>query len=499
MLDDCSELINKRLGNYTIRHLIHETHMSAVYYGTEAFTDRPVAVKVLFPNIRRGSRDYRKYLLRFQREAYLIANLRHPYIVPILAYAEYQELAYLVMPYYANGTLDTLLQQRGQLSLNETARAIEQIAPALEYAHTQNITHRDIKPGNFLLDDNHCLILTDFGIAHLAGNPNWATLTTTNKVLGTPQYMAPEVLRGKKADPRADIYALGIVIYEMLHGDVPFTGNDFYDLMEQHINNPLPSLHAMHPDIPFAVDAVVRQATAKIREDRFASAYELATALSHAAIVYSVDNNAPTVADISPLLPEQPFLPQGQPIPPTVQAGQVVIPSIPVGGEPNRPVLKVFAWVLSIITVLLLISIGWVYGPALLSSLSSSPAPKSIVTPAQAGRAAVQEYYTDWNNGQYEAAYSILSPGYQKSYPYQRSNYARVQYSCISMGQVTEISSNEVRVDITINQIEDEQSGNGTAINVYAGYFLAQNMGGTWYITPGKLPWQSSNGSCTKP
>ena len=499
MLDDYSELINKRLGNYTIRRLIRETHMSAVYYGTETFTDRPVAVKVLFPNIRPGSREYRKYLLRFQREAYLVANLRHAYIVPILAYSEYQDLAYLVMPYYANGTLGTLLEQRGQLSLNETARYIEQIAPALDYAHSQNITHRDIKPGNFLLDDRYCLVLTDFGIARLAGNPNWATLTTTNKVLGTPQYMAPEVFHGRKADPRADIYALGIVIYEMLHGDVPFTGNDFYEVMEQHINASLPSLHAMHPDIPLAVDHVLRQATAKIREARFTSVQELATALSHAATLYGVDNNAPTVADFPSLFPEQPFSPQPQPIPPTVQVGQVSLAPVPVGGEPNRSVLKVFAWVLSVIIVLLLISVGWIYGPALLSSLSPSSVPKSIVTPAQAGRAAVQEYYNDWNNGQYEAAYSILTPGYQKSYPYQRSNYARVQYSCISMGQVTEISSNEVQVDITINQIEELQSGKGTAINVYKGYFLAQQIGDTWYIAPGNLPLLSSNGSCTKP
>lgn len=504
MLDDCSELINKRLGNYTIRRLIHETHMSAVYYGTEAFTDRPVAVKVLFPNIRRGSREYKKYLLRFQREAYLIANLRHAYIVPILAYAEYEELAYLVMPYYTNGTLGTLLQQRGQLSLYETVRAIEQIAPALDYAHSQNITHRDIKPGNFLLDDDHCLILTDFGIARLAGNPSWATLTTTNKVLGTSQYMAPEVLRGIKADLRADIYALGIVIYEMLHGDVPFTGNDFYEIMEKHINDPLPSLHGLHPDIPFAVDGVLQKATAKMREARFTSVHELATALSHAATVYGVDNAAPTVADFPPLLPEQPFLPQAQPIPPTIQAGQVVIPPVPVDDKQTRSPLIVVAWILSIVAVImLLITLGLAYGPALLASLQSPPAstptPNAIGTPTQAGRAAVQEYYDDWNNGQYQPAYSILTPAYQKDHPYQLSNYTNVHYSCISIGQVTEISANEVRVDITINQIEDKQSGKGTAINVYKGYFIAQHIGDKWYITPGNLPLISTHGSCMMP
>lgn len=490
MLDDCSELINKQLGNYTIRQLIRETHMSAVYFGTEAFTDRQVAVKVLFPTTRPGSKDYKKYLLRFQREAYLIANLRHSYIVPILAYSEYQELAYLVMPYYANGTLGTLLQQRGQLSLHETSRAIMQIAPALDYAHAQNITHRDIKPGNFLLDDNHCLVLTDFGIARLTGNPNWATLTTTNKVLGTPQYMAPEVLHGRKADPRADIYAMGIIIYEMLHGQVPFTGNDFYEIVEKHINDPLPSLHAMHPDIPLEVDDVLRKATAKNREARFASVYALATALSHAAIPFR-ENNAPTVVDFSPL---------AEPISPTIQAGQISIPSISVEGEPTRSALKFFAWTLSIVAIiLLLITLGLAYGPVLLSSLQSSPPSTSNPTPAQAGQTAVQEYYDDWNNGQYEAAYSILNPVYQKSYPYQRSNYARVHYSCFSFGQVTEISSNRVQVDITINQIEDKPSGNGTAINVYKGYFLAQQIGSKWYITPVKLPLISSNGSCTKP
>lgn len=504
MLDDCSELIDKRLGNYTIRRLIHETHMSAVYYGTEAITERPVAVKVLFPNIRPGSREYKKYLLRFQREAYLIANLRHAYIVPILAYAEYQELAYLVMPYYANGTLGTLLQQQGQLSLYETARSIEQIAPALDYAHSQNITHRDIKPGNFLLDDNHCLILTDFGIARLAGNPNWATLTTTNKVLGTPQYMAPEVLRGLKADPRADIYALGIVIYEMLHGDVPFRGNDFYDIMEKQINDPLPSLHALHPDIPFAVDGVLQKATAKVRDARFSSVHELAAALSHAATRYGVENNAPTVADFSPLLPELPLLPQAQPIPPTVLAGQVVLSPVPVGGERTRSVLKVFVWILSIVAViLLLITLGLAYGPALLASLQSHPAstptPNTIKTPTQAGRAAVQEYYDDWNNGQYQTAYALLIPAYQKDHPYQLSNYVHVHYSCTSIGQVTQISANEVQVDITINQIEDKQSGQGTAINAYKGYFIAQHIGDKWYITPGNLPLISTHGSCIMP
>ncbi|MGH2494429.1 MAG: serine/threonine protein kinase [Ktedonobacteraceae bacterium] len=493
MLGDWSELINKGLGNYTIQSLIRETHMSAVYYGKELVTERAVAVKVLFPNIRSGSREYRKYLIRFQREAYFIANLRHSYIVPILAYSEYQELAYLVMPFYSNGTLGDLIRQQGRISLQDTARYIEQIAPALDCAHSQNITHRDIKPGNFLVDDNHCLILTDFGIARSTGNPNWATLTTTNKVIGTPEYMAPEILRGKKADPRADIYAMGIVIYEMLHGTIPFTGSDFYAIMDQHFNNDLPSLHSLHPHIPGTVDSVLRKATAKNREDRFMSVKELATALSRAVEPYN--NNAPTEVDLS-FLPLS-FSPQGTAISPTALAGQVGMPGI--GHEIVRPSAKFFVWAL-IITLLAitLIVFGVTYAPTLFSSSQSTVTPTPTLTLPQQAQATVQEYYENWNKGAYLSAYNLLSPTYQKGYAYQRSNYQHVHYSCTNFGPTTPLSDGTVQVIITINAIEDKPSGPGTAINAYAGYFIAQQIQGRWRITP-YLQLKSTHGSCIEP
>ncbi|MEO8972477.1 MAG: serine/threonine-protein kinase [Ktedonobacteraceae bacterium] len=493
MLRDSTDLINKRLGNYSIQRLIQDTRMSAVYYGIELITERAVAVKVLFPDIRSRSREYQKYLIRFQREAIFIANLKHPYIVPILAYSEMEEIPYIVMPFYENGTLGDLLRQRGQIPLHETVQYIENIAPALAYAHSQNITHRDIKPGNFLLDSNKRLILTDFGIARQAGNSNWSTLTTSNKILGTLQYMAPELFHGRKADPRADIYALGIVIYEMLQGTVPFTGTDSFAIIDQHINGQFPSLHLLNPAIPDSVDGVLRKATAKQCEDRYESVTELAAALSHAVESYTL-NNAPTEVDL--FLKPQTFPSQAQVYPLTVPARPVNMPH--VNRKKARSSSGKFVVVLIVtLFVIILATSGFVFAPRLFSPTQPISTPQTALTPSQQAKATVAEYYSDWNKGEYQSAYNLLNPTYQKGqkgYAYSRSNYANVHYSCISFGQIIPRSDSTVQVMLTINQIQVNPAG----INVYTGYFIVQQVQGKWRITP-FLGQTSTHGSCIEP
>ncbi|HEY6540698.1 MAG TPA: serine/threonine-protein kinase, partial [Ktedonobacteraceae bacterium] len=246
---------------------------------------------------------YREFLLRFQREANVIAQLEHVNIMPIFEYGEQDNLAYLVMPYLTGGSLRDLLQRRGALSLAETVVYLEQAAAALDYAHAHHVIHRDLKPGNFLLHADGRLVLSDFGIARImqeSSDTGGAALTATGLFLGTPEYMAPEMALGEPIDSRADIYELGIVLFQMLSGIVPFKGNTPLAVVSKQLQEPLPSLHSLNSVIPPAVDSVLQKATAKKREDRFPTAGALAQALR--SILYASsspqfdgEQNIPTV------------------------------------------------------------------------------------------------------------------------------------------------------------------------------------------------------------
>ena len=295
-----SDLIGKVLGTCRLERPIGRGGMSVVYLAQQMRPQRKVAVKILLPNISTHSSMHDDFLVRFLREADVIAKLEHPNIVQIYECDLQGGLAYLVMPYLPGGNLAHLLAQRGTLSPRQALKYITEAAAALDYAHSQGIIHRDLKPSNFLLHADGRLVLADFGIAHMMqdrSSPRRATLTISGSVLGTPDYIAPEMASGAHIDYRADIYELGIVLFQMLSGDVPFKGRTSVEIMLKHIEEPLPHLHSVNPTISPAIDAVIQRAAAKNPADRYTSASAVAQALSTAINqpYYPASHFAPTV------------------------------------------------------------------------------------------------------------------------------------------------------------------------------------------------------------
>ncbi|HCI80745.1 MAG TPA: hypothetical protein DHW02_13760 [Ktedonobacter sp.] len=294
------KLLGKTLGTCTIERIIGQGGMGVVYLARQQRPSRRVAVKVLFSAEEMNSQVHQHYLARFRREADIIAALDHVNIVPIYEYGEQDGLAYLVMPYLQGGSLHDILTQHGQLSLQKTVEYMNQVASGLDYAHAHGVIHRDLKPANFLFHTDGRLLLSDFGIARImqvdmaAGvtEAAEAPLTRTGMLPGTPHYMAPEMFRGEQIDHRVDLYASGIILYQLLSGRMPFDGDNPYAIIMKHMQELPPSLHQLDPTIPLDVDAVVRQALAKKPDDRFPSATDLAQALSNAAVSSAHVNGA---------------------------------------------------------------------------------------------------------------------------------------------------------------------------------------------------------------
>ena len=299
-------LIGKTLGTCVLESLIGQGGMGAVYLAKQIRPSRYVAVKILLPMVTGDSQMNKEFLVRFRQEADVIARLDHINIMPIYEYGEQDGLAYLVMPRLPGGSLRDVLAQKGALSLQDATTYINQAASALDYAHAHGVIHRDLKPGNFLLHQDGRLVLADFGIARIIQESDStvrANLTRTGMLLGTPEYMAPEMIMGEQIDARADIYALGITLFQMLSGYVPFQGNTPFAVANKQLQEPTPLLHQINPTIPPAVDSVIAKALAKKRENRYTSAGVLAQDLRTAlAIPYSPSQdeirNATTV--ISP-------------------------------------------------------------------------------------------------------------------------------------------------------------------------------------------------------
>jgi len=260
------------LGSYRIISQIGEGGMATVYKAYQASMDRNVAIKVL-PGQLAESEEFVK---RFQQEARIIARLEHPYILPVFDYGEENGIAYFVMRYLEAGTLKDKMQT-GQLPLNEIDNIFTQLTDALGYAHGQGIVHRDLKPANVLVDSTGHVFLTDFGIAKLLESAS-PRLTQTDAIMGTPAYISPEQAAARSIDQRSDIYSLGVILYEMVAGRVPFVADTPLAVILKHLNDPLPMPSIVKPDVPIFVEQVIIKALAKDPKDRFNTTAEFSSA-----------------------------------------------------------------------------------------------------------------------------------------------------------------------------------------------------------------------------
>ena len=260
---------------YVIERELGAGGMATVYLARDVRHDRPVAIKVLHGDVPVD-------VQRFHREIRVLANLRHPFILPLHDSGEAGGALYFVMPYIDGESLRARLVREGRLSADHALDIARQIADALQTAHDEGVIHRDVKPENILLTRSGHALLADFGIARApAGNTAAETVTQTGLAIGTVAYMSPEQALGERElDTRADIYALGCVLYEMLTGAPPFTGPTAMSVLSKHITAPPPELRAILPDIAVSISSAVSRALAKEPSERFSSGREFALAMT---------------------------------------------------------------------------------------------------------------------------------------------------------------------------------------------------------------------------
>ncbi len=265
-------LAGKKLGCYQLLSQLGRGGMAIVYRAYDSARKRYVALKVLSPQLAKD----RGFVARFRQEAHAAINLVHRNIVRVYEFGEEEGVYFLAMDYIEGETLRDRLERDKRLDVSAAAGIVSQIASALDYAHSQGVIHRDVKPSNILLSKKGKALLSDFGIAKIVGVTGF---TRTGVAMGTPEYMSPEQVNDQVLDGRSDIYSLGIVVFEMLTGTVPFTGNTALVAMYKHVSAPLPRATAMNPALPKDADALFRQVLAKDRRQRFAAAHEFASAL----------------------------------------------------------------------------------------------------------------------------------------------------------------------------------------------------------------------------
>lgn len=269
------------IGKYEVKEKIGEGGFGIVYRARDPMLDREVAIKVLRADIA-SSPDF---VERFRREARLAASMRHPNIATIIEVGEHEGRYFLVMDYLSGGSLDSYLEKMKPLSLMQTVELISPLADALDHAHSKGIIHRDVKPSNVILDEEGRPILTDFGLVKSLFEQND---TTTGIVLGTAEYMAPEQVLGKDLSPATDVYALGVIVYHMLIGKVPFSGNTPFEIQNGHVNQTPSNPSSINSNLPYQLDNILLKVLSKDPLARPKSAREFISELK--SIVDEIEN-----------------------------------------------------------------------------------------------------------------------------------------------------------------------------------------------------------------
>ncbi len=283
-------MMGKQIDDFIIQERLGQGAMAIVYKAHQPSINRFVALKVI--RLDEGQGLHEDFRRRFAREAAVIAGLEHIHILPIYAYGINEEMAYLAMRWLKGGSLSQIMR-RERLSIERAADIFNQIAKGLAYAHSKGVIHRDLKPSNIMLDDTGNAYLTDFGLAKLVEGSG--EITKTGNIVGTPAYMSPEQLRGETLDYRSDIYSLGVILYNMMVGRLPFDSSttDLVSVIYQHLEKEPTPPSELNPDIPPAVEVVILKALQKNREERYNSPLEMSNALN-AALGRPVSNDSMT-------------------------------------------------------------------------------------------------------------------------------------------------------------------------------------------------------------
>jgi serine/threonine protein kinase len=276
-------LAKQTLGKYEVLERLGRGGMAEVFRGYHATLDRYVAIKVLHPFLAEDD----EFRARFEKEARHIAKLSHPHIVQVydFDFSDDRDSYYMVMELIAGITLKDrlydLASRHERLPVPEVLRIVREAATALAYAHKRSMIHRDVKPANLMLDEDDRVVLTDFGIAKMLDSKQ---LTVSGGMIGTPAYMSPEQGLGEPGDERSDLYSLGVIMYQLLVGDLPYDAETALGVILMHVNDPIPIVRSYNPDVPQSVQNVVHRAMEKDPLKRYQTADELIADLDQCAV-----------------------------------------------------------------------------------------------------------------------------------------------------------------------------------------------------------------------
>jgi serine/threonine protein kinase/Rieske Fe-S protein len=345
-------IVGQSLGNYRVERLLAHGRLSAVYLAQNVATGTNGALTLFIIPERFSPEARQRFMLRFRKEAAALTSLQHAHLLPIYEYGEHQGYPYLVTPYMTNGSLADILKREGRCDHLAVLDVLEQVTPALEYAHRKGMIHGTLKPSNIVLNPERKMLVAGFGLMHIlqmrgieANNkPYGHLLSIADTFLVAPEYIAPEVVQGQSIDKRSDIYALGVILFELLSGKPPFTGSNPLDVAKMHVEQTAPSLRTLCPDIPVALTSVVNQALDRDPARRFQSVSELAEAFAQVSAgasgsmrrVEKMPQTSPlTAADEAPETPDNGYSTGSWQFMPPIVTGKIASVNPAVVNAPN--------------------------------------------------------------------------------------------------------------------------------------------------------------------